>query len=784
MNAILTRLVETSLYASVLFGLILLLRFALKRRISPRVQYALWLLLVLRLLVPVTAESPVHLPALFPKAALTASAEQDAETGVARQPVFDTSALPYRAGVPTGGAHGGTAQNAWDGVSPQDRASPVDVTALVFAAYLLGATGLALWLFGSRRRFLRHVTLNAVAPSRALQRQFRACCAAVGARGRVRLAVTDMRISPLLLRSRGTALVVLPRSLAGDAEAARYAMLHELTHNRRGDDRMLLLLAALRCVYWFHPLVHIAFSEMQADMETACDAGVLRMLRPEEKRTYLVTLLTLFTYKRQPAPAMASAHTKRLAAKRMKGAFMKQKTNVPVLILTLILCLAMVAGCFTTACSPRSVAADSGAKAVEIQSFPPESGAGALLQSADANAIVVQSADGRQYTFRAVDRGVAEYSQRQPDGTEASAITAAANAARDAVSFFGDAVPEGEINVLYTSYALGAAFYSLDFGSADAAGGKPLFSARADAATGEVQSVSRRLEAVLDNQKQNDLINGFRWEDYKLEEDVVPAVYAKAKERIESLYPDSIVVDRNPDAFDMERSYVDGIQVYFVGEQTELYCDVYLRTTKGPCYYVQVCYPSLMIAAVERYGIGWEGCKRRIFDEATLEAESVERVETEATEEELALLVQAAKAYVGKEYPIQESEFGGGQLNYSLHFLFHCVFQTVFGDVGYGSVPVLGFSADKTPTDAVPGHELVFTGASGASDDLLSTLYVGDGKCVYADLSTKKIVEASVEDLMRLYPNGCRVNVPTIDRGTKDSQTAMPAPEPEPIPAG
>lgn len=113
MNAILTRLVETSLYASVLFGLILLLRFALKRRISPRVQYALWLLLVLRLLVPVTAESPVHLPALFPKAALTASAEQDAETGVARQPVFDTSALPYRAGVPTGGAHGGTAQNAW-----------------------------------------------------------------------------------------------------------------------------------------------------------------------------------------------------------------------------------------------------------------------------------------------------------------------------------------------------------------------------------------------------------------------------------------------------------------------------------------------------------------------------------------------------------------------------------------------------------------------------------------------------------------------------------------------
>lgn len=373
---------------------------------------------------------------------------------------------------------------------------------------------------------------------------------------------------------------------------------------------------------------------------------------------------------------------------------------------------------------------------------------------------------------------------RRPDGTEAGYIAAAANAAYDAVSVFGETVPEGTINVWYFAIADGSAYYTVRFGGEDEDDAEAVIQAMADAATGEVCSISRNLAGGLSQQEWNALAQDFRWEDYDLERDVIPTVYETAKRLVEAMYPGIAVIERSTDAFDMERSYVDGIQFGVAGEEANLFCDVYLRMSDGPCYYVQVCYPSLAIAGFERYRIGWEGCKRRSFNEAALEAESVEQVDAEASEEELALLVQTAKAYVGKEYPVQESEFGGGQLNYSLYFLFKCVFQPVFGDVGYGTMPVLGFSENKTPTDAVPGHELVFIGASDASDDLLSTLYVGDGKCVYADLSTKKIVEASVEELMRLYPNGCRENAPTFDRTANVSQTAAPTPEPEPIPAG
>ena len=50
-------LIEISIYSAVITAFILLFRAAFKKRISPKVQYAMWLLLVLRLMLPVTIES-------------------------------------------------------------------------------------------------------------------------------------------------------------------------------------------------------------------------------------------------------------------------------------------------------------------------------------------------------------------------------------------------------------------------------------------------------------------------------------------------------------------------------------------------------------------------------------------------------------------------------------------------------------------------------------------------------------------------------------------------------
>jgi bla regulator protein blaR1 len=65
---------------------------------------------------------------------------------------------------------------------------------------------------------------------------------------------------------------------------------HERTHLRHGDTIWNALVAFLRCVFWFNPLIHLAAPFFRADQELACDAAVIRK-HPGSRRTYASALL-------------------------------------------------------------------------------------------------------------------------------------------------------------------------------------------------------------------------------------------------------------------------------------------------------------------------------------------------------------------------------------------------------------------------------------------------------------------------------------------------------------
>jgi len=67
MERIVDILIEVSLYSAIITIFILLFRAVFKNCISPRVQYAMWLLLVLRLMLPVTIESGLHIESILPE---------------------------------------------------------------------------------------------------------------------------------------------------------------------------------------------------------------------------------------------------------------------------------------------------------------------------------------------------------------------------------------------------------------------------------------------------------------------------------------------------------------------------------------------------------------------------------------------------------------------------------------------------------------------------------------------------------------------------------------------
>ncbi|ALN82254.1 M56 family metallopeptidase [Lysobacter antibioticus] len=86
-----------------------------------------------------------------------------------------------------------------------------------------------------------------------------------------------------LLRPR----IVVQRDFDTRYSAEQQALIrtHERSHIRRGDLHANALVALLRCVYWFNPLLHYAARRFRHDQELACDLRVLAR-HPRSRRSY------------------------------------------------------------------------------------------------------------------------------------------------------------------------------------------------------------------------------------------------------------------------------------------------------------------------------------------------------------------------------------------------------------------------------------------------------------------------------------------------------------------
>lgn len=70
-------------------------------------------------------------------------------------------------------------------------------------------------------------------------------------------------------------VIVLPGILQHEPEKLDMALLHELTHIKRGDYLLQLALSMIESVFWFHPLIRYGNQEIDTYREISCDQEVL-----------------------------------------------------------------------------------------------------------------------------------------------------------------------------------------------------------------------------------------------------------------------------------------------------------------------------------------------------------------------------------------------------------------------------------------------------------------------------------------------------------------------------
>ena len=345
MKATVDALVQVALYSAAITAGILLFRFIFKNRISSKLQYLMWWLLILRLLMPVTPDIGLHfnLQDMLLKQAHQAELPTPA-------PVLDVAPASVPNTQPSYDSVTPAVQPDTD-VAPSQHVNPTKSTdwySIVFVVWLLGAIGFLGWLIFVKLRYYESLQHLMASGPKEVYELYDRCCKELGVKP-LPLWIVNKSMSPGIAFF-GEPVLLVPLSLCGDESRLRFALLHELTHKKRGDHYMTLLLNILRAVYWFDPVVHFAFSELRSDMESACDSDVLAYIGHEQKRGYLTVILDMFSYDTEPILGMSQIRSKRMAKRRMKGAFMKSRTSPAFRAITLCIALIMSLCCFTTAC--------------------------------------------------------------------------------------------------------------------------------------------------------------------------------------------------------------------------------------------------------------------------------------------------------------------------------------------------------------------------------------------------------------------------------------------------
>lgn len=268
-EAVFARVVDMSLTASVVIAAVALLRLALRR--APRaIVCALWAVVLLRLLCPVSLSSAVSLFGLLDAPAV--------EAGTAATSMAYVAALPelVTAGPAEETAAAAPAEEAADAAPETPAADP---WAVAGAVWLAGVGAMALWAGVSDFR-LRRKLRTAVPLERG-----------------VYLAEG---ISTAFVLGLPRPKIYLPAALP--TQARQHVLRHERCHLRRGDPWWKALAFAALSLHWFNPLVWLAFALAGQDMETACDEAVVRRMDGAARADYAATLLHLAAGRRVGLP--------------------------------------------------------------------------------------------------------------------------------------------------------------------------------------------------------------------------------------------------------------------------------------------------------------------------------------------------------------------------------------------------------------------------------------------------------------------------------------------------
>ncbi len=303
------------------------LRFLLKGKISLRLQYALWLLVLLRLLIPVSPPSTISIMNLVPK---TEALPQN--TGYVAHPIPDT-------GIPDITLSPGPVEQQ----SPQNEiqtqtdktGNTVTPESILLFVWCIGMTVTAAVFLSCNVHFYLHLR-------RTRNVHFPPGC-------RLPLYITGFIKTPCLAGILKPA-IYLPQEPFSE-NTLQHIRIHEECHFLHFDHIWSLLRCICLVLHWYNPLVWVAAHLSCRDAELACDEAALKQLGDDARSAYGATLIRISCNQKNTSGMLLTATSmtgNRKSLKERITMIAKKPKTTFVALIAVILGALVIAGCTFT----------------------------------------------------------------------------------------------------------------------------------------------------------------------------------------------------------------------------------------------------------------------------------------------------------------------------------------------------------------------------------------------------------------------------------------------------
>lgn len=258
MTDIFQTILNMSITGAFIAATIILLRLPL-RRLPRKYSYALWSILGIRLLCPISFSSALNLFNLFKPRVIENEMTYIAADASAVQTVVNIVS-------PVQEEAAGIALN-------QPQTLPDRTEALMFAASAVWLAGVAVILIYIIISYI--MVRRRVSQSTTLQ-------------GNV--CICDRIDTPFVFGILKPRIYLPPTASGADIDCI---LAHERVHIRRSDHIMKLIGLAAAALHWFNPMAWISFRLFEKDMECSCDEAALRSFDGDVRKEYAAALLNI-----------------------------------------------------------------------------------------------------------------------------------------------------------------------------------------------------------------------------------------------------------------------------------------------------------------------------------------------------------------------------------------------------------------------------------------------------------------------------------------------------------